>query len=479
MNMLKSLWFNNGCKKYGGDHQISNSLKKESLLCYNQIAITYTQKGDSMIYDTIKFLNLEDIADKIDDIKVTKVDDILNFIITLKINDDRCPSCGSKNITVHDYRSKKIKHSISTVSDCYLIYKARRYKCKICNCVFYEFNPFSKKGSQTSTYTILSVLNSLRSHTATFTSVAEQYNLTKQNVMNIFDEYVDCKRKKLSKIISIDEFYIARISSTKYACTFLNFETKEIIEVYSSRHYYDLANRMTSISEEERNNVEAVVIDMWDSYKNLAKIYFKKAIIAVDSFHVIKHLNDAIIKIRLKIMNKYNKKTNKLVSNDMYYYMLKKFHYFFVKNYEDIYDGYIKIQKMKTKWKKDEILKYLLSIDNDLKYAYLLKEKYREFNLTAKFETCESELISLINEFLNSHLEEYRIFGGMLYHWKEEIINSFKRIDGRRLSNGAIEGVNSRIKTIIKNANGYNNFGRLRNRIIFSINKNEPIINKK
>jgi transposase len=40
-----------------------------------------------------------------------------------------------------------------------------------------------------------------------------------------------------------------------------------------------------------------------------------------------------------------------------------------------------------------------------------------------------------------------------------------------------IEGLNSRIKTIIKNANGYCNFGRLRNKILFAINKNEPIIN--
>src|SRR5690554_2083150 len=221
-----------------------------------------------------------------------------------------------------------------------------------------------------------------------------------------------------------------------------------------------LANRFTSISESERNNVKYVIIDMWDTYKDLTKRYFKKAIVAVDSFHVIKHLNDAMIKIRIKVMNKFNKRTNKLVSNDMYYYMLKKFHYFFVKNFEDIYSGDIRINKIHAKWRKREILKYLLSIDEDLKYAYLLKEKYREFNLTVEHDTCE---------------EEFRNFGKLLNNWKVEIINSFIRIDGRRLSNSAIEGVNSRIKTIIKNANGYNNFNRLRNRIIFSINKNVPI----
>ena len=163
-----------------------------------------------------------------------------------------------------------------------------------------------------------------------------------------------------------------------------------------------------------------------------------------------------------------NPKANKLFEHDMYYYMLKKFHYFFTKEYDDIYDGDIRIHKIKSKWKKDEIRKYLLSIDDDLKYAYELKEKYREFNLSAEYDRCDEELDELIYKFTNSHLEEYRIFGKMLRRWKKEI--------KKRLSNGPMEGTNSRLKCIIKNANGYRNFNRFRNRCFFAINKNEPIL---
>ena len=92
-----------------------------------------------------------------------------------------------------------------------------------------------------------------------------------------------------------------------------------------------------------RNNVKAVIIDMWDSYKELVHRYFKNSIVAVDSFHVIKHLNDAITKVRLNVMRKFKKaNANKLIEHDMYYYMLKKFHYFFTKDYDEIYDGEIK-----------------------------------------------------------------------------------------------------------------------------------------
>ena len=45
----------------------------------------------------------------------------------------------------------------------------------------------------------------------------------------------------------------------------------------------------------------------------------------------------------------------------------------------------------------------------------------------------------------------------------------------KRLSNGPMEGCNSRIKCLIKNANGYKNFDRFRKRVFFSINKNTPI----
>lgn len=56
---------------------------------------------------------------------------------------------------------------------------------------------------------------------------------------------------------------------------------------------------------------------------------------------------------------------------------------------------------MKTKWTKHEIRNYLFSIDKNLRDAYYLKERYREFNLTIDFETCDDELEELIDEFLN------------------------------------------------------------------------------
>lgn len=306
-------------------------------------------------------------------------------------------------------------------------------------------------------------MRQLLNHTNTFTGVAQNLNLSVTTVIKIFDTYVECHRAILPKIICFDEFYRSRKTTDKYAFVMADFQTNKIIDVYHSRRKDKLDSYFSRIPQKERDNVECIIIDMWNTYRDLAEILFKNAKIAVDSFHVIKHLNEAIINIRLRIMRKYDKNTRSLYSNDMYYYMLKKFHYFFAKEFNNICDGLI------------EIGKYLLSINSDLKYAYELKEKYREFNLTASYNNCDIELDNLIEKFRNSHLEEFRTFGKLLKRWKPNIKNSFIRIDNKRLSNGPMEGINSRIKTFLKSANGIKQFYRLRNRIIYSINKDIPI----
>ena len=432
-----------------------------------------------MEYDTIKLLNLEDVDINLEKSFVEKVDGFLICSIVLNSNTNSCPLCGSTNISINDYRTKKIVHSISTHQPCILRYKARRFICKDCKSTFYEHNPFCQKDEKLSLFTDLLILDKLRSHTSTFTSVAKDLNVSVQTVINVFDKYVQASRLPLSEVICMDELYTNKLTHRKYSCIILNFFTNNIIDIYPSRLKYDLINYIYRIPLEERKRVKFVVIDMWDTYKFVALSAFPNCLVAVDSFHVINHLNAAMDFIRLQAMRKYDKGHARLQNADIYYYMLKKFHYFFTKNYDNIYDGKIKIPKLKVKWHKDEIRKFLFSMDDDLRYAYELKVKYQEFNLTATYDTCDEEFDYLISQFLDSHIDEFRVFGRLLLRWKTEIKNSFIRIDGKRLSNGGMENCNSRLKCIIKNANGYKNFDRFRNKCFFSINKQTPIKNYK
>ena len=441
--------------------------------------------------DTIKLLNLEDVNIDLNKSHVDKVNG--NLVVTIVLNNDVkcCKFCGSTSFCSHGFIHKKITHSISTNQPCILNYKARRFKCKDCGKTFLEYNPFCQEDEKLSLYTVIKILEKLRSHTSTFTSVAKDLNVSIQTVVNVFDNYVSGTRLKFSEVICIDEIYTNKLTSKKYSCVVMDFKIKQVIDVYPSRLKIDLIDNFMRIPLEERKLVKYVVIDMWDTYKQVSLDVFPNAIIAVDSFHVIKHLNLAIDMIRLKVMRKYDKGHSRLENAEMYYYMLKKFHYFFNKNFDDIPD-FLKVHKLNSTWDKYEIRKYLLSIDPDLAYAYNLKQEYQEFNYTASFDTCDKELNKLINDFRSSHLKEFQEFGKLLNHWRNEIKNSFIRVNvkikdkkrnfiivKKRLSNGPMEGCNSRIKCLIKNANGYRNFERFRKRVFFSLNKNTPIKGKK
>ena len=84
-----------------------------------------------------------------------------------------------------------------------------------------------------------------------------------------------------------------------------------------------------------------------------------------------------------------------------------------------------------------------------------------------------------IERFKNSHYAEFRELCALLERWKIYIINSFLIADGKRMSNDPMESLNGRIKRLLHDGYGYSNFDRFINRILFVLNKNEPVIFQK
>ena len=430
-----------------------------------------------MLNDTINILALESYREQIETIDLVKEDNQLVYEIKQKRQFIPCPSCGYAESNIHSYMSKRIVHSIHNTMRCHLRIKYHRYRCKHCKQVYSDHVILAKRYEKISLYTRLSVLDDLRTSTNTFTFIGNKHNISTQTVINLFDQYVEPKRLNLSVVICMDEFYLGKRSKLKYACVLLDFVSGEIIEVYDTRHKHKLIDQLLRIPITERMAVKYVIIDMWDSYRAVIHKCFPNAKIAVDSFHVIWHLNKAVNDIRIRVMNRYKKNSSSLIHNDIYYYMLKKFYFFLVVDYDRLAKEYV-VPKLKTTYTKDNLLYYILSIDKELRMAFELKETYRDFNKTADQFTTFEDLEDIIQRFKRSVLDEMKNVGKMLHNWQLEILNSFIKVEGRRLSNSKIENKNSQIKTIMKTANGYKDFYRLRNRIIFSLNKNTPIKGK-
>ena len=162
-----------------------------------------------------------------------------------------------------------------------------------------------------------------------------------------------------------------------------------------------------------------------------------------------------------------------------------------MKDIDDISPKRFYVRALNEWYDKYSLMHYMLNIDESLKTAYLLVNEYREFNKTGSYENAEERLDELLDLFYESKLKEFVDVSITLYTWREYIINSFIEIPDalsktksndeepkpRRLSSGGIDGLNSLLEKLNMNGNGYTNFTRFKNRAIYIINKDVPILN--
>lgn len=389
----------------------------------------------------------------------------LKVSITLLKKHEVCPVCFSNEINVHGYKERVINHAVLDHIKCTLHYKARRYQCKICKKTFFEKNSFVAPGQRISNYTLLKILRELKIPNYTFANVANNTGLTKTAVMDIFDQYVEFKRGSMPEYLCIDEVYYSRHSKEKYNCVLFDFRNNKIVDVLSSRRKDHLRRYFEAIPKKERLRVRYISIDMWNPYRDLCNLYFEKAIISVDAFHVSSTVTKALQDVRIRVMKNYAQDSRE-------YYLLKNWNWLIVKNESDIeYNTPKWNRKLKRYANLSQILELILEIDEEIKEAWSLKEDFIHFFNLNPEKDIRSKFIGIKDKFHNSRIKEYNKVNSMFNNWGNEIINSFHVVDQRRFTSGPLESMNARIKLIKRNGGGYTNFSRYRARILYCLNK--------
>lgn len=391
-----------------------------------------------------------------------------HYYVTLKNNGGRCPSCGK-----YTTKCKELKVKIIILAENKVIhYSARRLRCE-CAKTFYEENPFIKDEKKLSDNVVKLILKELKRYNHTFLEVAQRFNISVTKVIEIFDCHVQIKRKSLREVISIDEFYFSRRSKNKYAFMIIGLNG-EILDILKSRKKARLLDYFKYIPQVERDRVKYVTMDMNDIYKDVILRRFRNATICIDSFHVIKMMNDELERLRKKLTRKYenNKKSNE-------YFLLKHKNYVLYK--EELNEEYHYSKHFRIQVNDIDYLNMILKIDHQLTNTYQEIKRYYYFNKYWNDYT-KDEALAYINKFIDECFlsnNEYLInIASTLNNWKVEIANSFTPYTKHnnevvRLSNGKIEGKNSYIKKMLNLANGYSNFERFRNRVMYCENYHE------
>ena len=352
---------------------------------------------------------------------------------------------------------------------------------------YYEHNPFVFKSMKISALTVYNILNDLKKYNETFSSVAKRYYISSTTVASIFDSHVDMKRKKLPEMINFDEVYAFRSDDSKYVCCMLlDFETHDPVDVLPSRRYDYLHSYFMRIPE-ERDNVRYVCSDMYDCYRSIARTCFPNSVYCGS----LPSVAGAWQAHRFRANQDDEEILRNRKSDE--YYLLKKFNWMIFKS--DINSEPVMDPNAERKWNGHfrkymnlyEIKDLLFSIDPQLQEAWNMKDSIVDFYSTATIENAREKLNRIIEDFDDSSVTEMNAFAKTLKKWRKEIINSFHiagyeyQIDQstghvaaqeKKMNNAIIENRNSIIKCIKKNANGYTNWTRFRNRVLYVLDKN-------
>jgi len=405
------------------------------------------------------FLNLS-LSD-IESVDLTSDSSIVTVILKSKKN--TCEFCGSKSVKGNGYYSRTVKVPVTPLNSSNVVLKVKRFRCNDCHHSFSDSKLLAPANHTVSYATVHQVMDLLKSPAMTFKQAATLCGISESTVVRIFDRHCHIPRLSFPEVVCIDEVYTKNSSfDSKFSCIFYDFFNQSIIDILPSRRKRELHNYFTFIPKKELDKVKYVCMDMYKPYKDICSIYFKKATICVDSFHVVKHLNDDLNQIRIRISKRYP-------SDSYEYYLLKHFRFL-------LFDRSVDLDN-KARWNKKfnrflnyrQLLDMILSIDIDLYNGFLLKEYYFSFNNSSS--DFDKSFDSLLDEFIKAGIPEYEEFIGLLQNWRTEIINSFTYYRGKRINNSVAESINSQVKLVLYNSKGIRNSERRRKRIMYSINK--------
>lgn len=390
-------------------------------------------------YSTTNFTGLQDLIIK----NIDNLGEKLFINAELPRKPHKCPSCGEMTDKIHDYRTQIIKDTPAFGLFVLISLRKRRYVCPHCKKRFYEniqFLPKYHRMTNRLSAWVVRLLEDVRS----FSSVAREVNLSVSTVIRIFDVVGYSKPDCPPRVLAIDEFK-GNTGDEKYQCILTDIETGTVLDILPNRKTRYLIKYFKEWDSDKREKVKYFVSDMWQPYTDLAEIFFKNSKSIIDRYHFIRQIIWAFEDVRKSEQKKYSKRNRLLFKNSKRILTMRA-------------------DKL-TDYQKERV-NSILYISDKLGTAYYLKEQFYEVVDATDRTEARDLMLKWIYDAQASGLNEYIRCSNTLINWQSGILNSFET----PYTNGFTEGCNNKIKVLKRNAYGYRNFKRFRNRILHIFN---------
>ena len=387
-----------------------------------------------------------DAAWEVSDVSLCLEENRVEILVTHVGGPVVCPECGTQ-CSIADHAPERTWRHLDTMQfETRLRTRVPRANCKACG-VKTTSVPWAGKHSR---FTLMFEAFAIQVIQAcgNVKSAAGLLGLDWDSVHRIMERAVErgLERRELESLqyVGIDEKSFRRGHS--YISLLTDLTGSRVLEVVEDRTEEAADGLWKKLSHGQKEQIEAVAVDMWPAFANSVKANAKQAEIVHDRFHISKHLNDAVDKVR-----RQEHKVLKQADDDR----LKGSKQLWLFNPENLSE---------ERWIEFEALK-----DQELKTsrAWAIKEQFRWF--------WEYRYAGNAHKFFNqwygwatrSQLNPIIKVAKMLKRHLDNILTYFRH----GITNAMSEGFNSRIQSIKSQARGFRAFENFRTRILFYCGK--------
>jgi transposase len=343
-----------------------------------------------------------------------------------------CHVCGSKAERIHEWHVRMVRDLNMANARVFIRARYRNIRCGVCERIRVEdlgfFEPHKRVTRRLAKY-IHDLCKMLP-----VKQVADHLGLDWKTVKNVDKYFLEEEYGKTNyddlKIIAVDE--IALRKGHNYMTVILDYDSGRVVWVGKGRDSNTLKAFFEGMTEEQKAQVEAVAIDMWDPYiKAIQETLPGKVKIVFDLFHVVAAFSRLIDRVRISEYGKASEEDKKVIKGSKYLLLKNK------KN----------IRKKEAR----EHLKKLLELNETISTMMILKDllkriwtyKYRGWVTKRLDEWCE---MAQTIPYVYVHK-----FAKQLQRYSYGILNHCEY----PLNTSRLEGCNNKIKVIKRQAYGF------------------------
>lgn len=349
-----------------------------------------------------------------------------------------CTHCRSKNVIRSGVVSRDF-HTVPVGGKPVLLRMAvQRLECKDCGHVCQEHVHFA--APQTTFTRRLAKYAVELCRMAPIKSVAAHLNLSWNTVKEMVKGYLERNYSKPDisglRVIGIDEFAVKK--GHVYKTIVVNLENGQIVYVGDGKG----ANALDGFWKMVRKagvKIEAVASDLSAAYISAVRENAPDAVYVFDHFHMVKLINDALDKVRRRIVNQERAREKKDGMSGRSN-VVKGTKYILLRNSEDLTDQ-----------KDIDRLGAALELNRDLSAAYYLKEDARLIWDSDSKHHASLQLDAWLASARTSLVPELVKVADTVESHRDGILAYFDK----PISTGPVEGINNKIKTLKRMAYGF------------------------